>query len=255
MKILAIDTSSATCSVAITENFKKIIELHSNDEKTHSVKLMPMIDEALIRSNLTLNDINLLSCSVGPGSFTGVRIGIATVKAFSDAKNIPVIGISSLEGLAYNLISEQLQDDSLNTFEYNLNNTLICSMIDAKNHNAYCGLFSIENKKFKQVSDLIAEDLDTIINKINNILQNNNYSKIILVGDASNIYKEVLENNIVCENIEFANNEKNISNSISIAISGLYHYMNNQHGNSNTLHPIYLRKSQAERALEEKNNS
>jgi len=104
MKILAIDTSSATCSVAITEDFKKIIELHSSDEKTHSVKLMPLIDKAFKDSNLSLDDINLISCCIGPGSFTGVRIGIATAKAFSDAKNIPVVGVSSLEGLAYNLI-------------------------------------------------------------------------------------------------------------------------------------------------------
>ena len=62
MKILAIDTSSKNCSVAITEDTKQIIELHSNDEKTHSVKLMPMIDEAFQKSNLTLKDMDLLSC-------------------------------------------------------------------------------------------------------------------------------------------------------------------------------------------------
>lgn len=90
MKILAIDTSSKICSVAIMEDDRKIIELHSDDEKTHSVKLMPMIDEAFKTSNLSLDNIDLLVACVGPGSFTGVRIGIATIKAFADAKKLPV---------------------------------------------------------------------------------------------------------------------------------------------------------------------
>ena len=107
LKILAIDTSSKVCSVAITEDTNKIIELENDDEKTHSVKLMPMVDETFNKSGLSLNDIDLLACSVGPGSFTGLRIGIATIKAFSDAKNLPVTSISSLEGLAYNLIDDK----------------------------------------------------------------------------------------------------------------------------------------------------
>lgn len=125
MKILAIDTSSKNCSVAITEDTKQIIELHSNDEKTHSVKLMPMIDEAFQKSNLTLKDMDLLSCCLGPGSFTGVRIGISTIKAFTDVTNIPVVGVSSLEGLAYNAI------DDLNS-NIMISSTFYCSIIDAK---------------------------------------------------------------------------------------------------------------------------
>ena len=91
MKILAIDTSSKVCSVAITEDDKTITSLHNDDEKTHSVKLMPMIDEAFKKTHLTLDDINLIACGLGPGSFTGVRIGIATAKAFIDSKHIPAV--------------------------------------------------------------------------------------------------------------------------------------------------------------------
>lgn len=90
MKILAIDTSSKNASVAITEDEKELIELNNSEEKTHSQKLMPMIDEALKKLDLSLDDIDLISCSLGPGSFTGVRIGIATAKAFADSKNILV---------------------------------------------------------------------------------------------------------------------------------------------------------------------
>ena len=128
MKILAIDTSSKNATVAITENEEKLIELNNSDEKTHSQKLMPMIDEAFQKTNLSLDDINLLVCGLGPGSFTGVRIGIATAKAFADSKNITVVGVNSLEELAYNLNTQGF----------------ICSTIDAGHGNTYTGFFEIE---------------------------------------------------------------------------------------------------------------
>ena len=103
MKVLAIDTSSKICSVSILEDDIILISLYNDDEKTHSVKLMPMINEAFQKTNLTLDDISLLACCIGPGSFTGVRIGIATIKAFADVKKIPTIGVTSLESLAYNV--------------------------------------------------------------------------------------------------------------------------------------------------------
>ena len=133
MKILSIDTSSKICGVTISDNEKVLIHLSNDDEKTHSVKLMPMVDSAFKSTNLTLDDISLLAVCTGPGSFTGVRIGIATIKAFSDVKHIPIVGVSSLESLAYNVI-EKISD---------LENTLICSLIDAKNNNVYCGVYII----------------------------------------------------------------------------------------------------------------
>ena len=137
MKILAIDTSSSNASVAILEDQNVLIELNNEDEKTHSQKVMPMIDEAFKNIGLCLDDINLISCGVGPGSFTGVRIGIATAKAFVDSKNIYANGVTSLESLAYNL----------NTEGY------ICSLIDAGHENVYAGFFHVvkDNDFFKTV--------------------------------------------------------------------------------------------------------
>lgn len=249
MKILAIDTSSKICSVAITEDTKKIIELHSNDEKTHSVKLMPMVDDAFRSTNLNLSNIDLLACCVGPGSFTGVRIGIATVKAFSDAKGIPVTGVSSLEGLAYNMLDES-------TPSMQFSSTLFCSIIDAKNNNVYCGLYRYYNNCLNQITDLIAEDIETVISKINTIIHtfDNQFNTITFVGNGSVIYKEQLENGVKYKSLVFASAEQNSANSISIATSAYMQYSNGKYGNSNSLSPLYLRKSQAERALDEKNN-
>ena len=86
MKILSIDTSSERCSVAILENMKVLKELHTTNEKEHSETLMPMIEELFNSLNLKIEDIELLACTKGPGSFTGIRVGMATIKAFSDAK-------------------------------------------------------------------------------------------------------------------------------------------------------------------------
>ena len=79
---------------------KLIQEKHINDSKTHSEKLMPLIDEILKTNNVTLNDIDLFACGVGPGSFTGVRIGVSTIKAFVDSSNKPCVAVSSFESLA-----------------------------------------------------------------------------------------------------------------------------------------------------------
>ena len=149
---------------------------------------MPMVDEAFNKSGLSLNDVDLLACSVGPGSFTGLRIGIATIKAFSDAKNLPVTSISSLEGLAYNLI-----DDKTPTTK--LANTLFVSLIDAKNENVYCGLYRYYNNQLYQTTDLIAEDIHAVISKINTTLLSfsNQFNEVVFVGDGAVQYKEIFD--------------------------------------------------------------
>ena len=238
MKTLAIDTSSKVCTVSILDDDNVLINLYNNDERTHSVKLLPMIDEALKSTSLSLNNIDLLACCVGPGSFTGVRIGIATVKAFADTTNIPVASISSLESLAYNVIDEAS------------NNTLICSLIDAKNNNVYCGLFNFCNGSCIQFS-IFAEDINTTLTNITNLLSDK-FTDIVFVGDGSNVYKNLITKHFSQINIAFASEENNIQSSISIAKAGIYKYNNGNYGDSSILSPIYLKKSQAERALEEK---
>lgn len=237
MKTLAIDTSSKVCTVSILDNDDVLINLYNDDEKTHSVKLMPMIDEAFKKTNLNLYDMNLLACCIGPGSFTGVRIGIATIKSFSDVTNIPVVGVSSLEGLAYN-VQEQVSES-----------TLVCSIIDAKNNNVYCGLYNFKNDNCNKLS-IFAEDINKTISNINHVFKTQNFDNIFFVGDGSVVHKDLLESTF--SNTTFANEKDNYQNSISIAKSGMLKYHNGEYGDSSTISPIYLKKSQAERALEEK---
>lgn len=100
MRILALDTSGPVCGVAVTQDSRVLYEGAAVNKRTHSVNLMPMVDEALMRAGLTVDQMDLLAVVVGPGSFTGVRIGVSTVKGMAHGLNIPCVGIDALEALA-----------------------------------------------------------------------------------------------------------------------------------------------------------
>lgn len=227
MKILAIDTSSKICSVSILEDKKVIIEKHNDDEKTHSQKLMPLIAEILKQQNINLDDINLLACCQGPGSFTGIRIGISTVKAFSDVKNIPIIGITSLESLAYNIKTDGL----------------IASIIDAKHDNVYFALYRLKNNSYSLIHSPIS---DTIFNVIK--ILKNYPDEITFVGDGTISHSQLIETNL--QHCIFANDTENIQTSISVGHAALDKYNSESYTPTYTLSPIYLKKSQAEINLE-----
>ena len=224
MKILSIDTASNLCTVAILEDKKCIKEIVVNDARNHSEKIMPVIEQALQETSLNLSNIDLIVCDKGPGSFTGIRIGVGTVLAFQDSLNIPCIGISSLEALAYNV-----EQDGL-----------ICSLIDAKNSNVYVGFFEHKNNEYSQIGNLEFKN----INEVLSLLQKPNTS-ITFVGDGAtankNLIEDLIPNSIFCE--------KNNLSSFSLGLAGYETYAK---GISTSIMPLYLRKSQAERALEEK---
>lgn len=222
MKILSIDTSSNLCTVAVLDNINCLKELIVNDARNHSEKIMPLIEQVLLESNLSLNQIDLVVCDIGPGSFTGIRIGVGTVLAFKDSLNIPCVGVSSLEALAYNVKNQ---------------NGLICTLIDAKNNNVYYGLFKSQNGIYTQIDDYEFKNINDAIS----ILKSFN-EPITFVGDGTvtneSIIKESLSNCIFSEN-------NNLS-SLSLGIAGYNKHKNNV---PTSLMPLYLRKSQAERAL------
>ena len=234
MKILSIDTSSNICGVSILEDKKLICNLDSNTGRTHSENLMPMIKDAFSKSNLSLNDINLIACDIGPGSFTGIRIGIATVKAFHDSLNIPCIGISSLESLAYNV------DD---------NSNLVCSILDCKNSNCYFALYERRENYFEELIEPQAESIDSTIAILNSYLEDNfNNSSITFVGDGAENFKNQISN--VFKNAIFLDPKQNILNSYNLGLCGFEKYQN---GISNEdILPLYLKKPQAQRLLEQR---
>ena len=273
-----------------------IIELHSDDEKTHSQTLMPLIDEMFKKTDLSLKDIDMLACCVGPGSFTGVRIGISTAKAFADVYNFKTFGVSSLEGLAYNIKEEisllhtssaaktgSSPENSKDCKDYTSQSIslIICSLIDAKNENVYYGLF---DENYNKIEELSTCSIDELIDKLKRLDK-----PIAFVGDGALAYKEKLEqhlckslNNFSEINLEnnletssnnsnnskdsnlsayFFEGEKNLASSISIAKFAYNKYVNFENSTvevqyfNSSLSPMYLRKSQAERSLEERKDN
>ncbi len=229
MKILSIDTASDICGVSILDDDNLLCKLDTNMGRTHSENLMPLVSQAFDETNLTINNIDLLVCDKGPGSFTGIRIGISTVKAFHDVLNTPCIGVSSLEALAYSI-----KEDGL-----------IASIIDCKNNNCYFALYEQKNNNY---IELIAPSSSTITGALNcckEYLSNNN--SITFVGDGSVTYKDTILAEF--ENATLANPQNNILDSYLLALAGLNKAKENKF--ENDLLPLYLRKPQAQRQLEE----
>lgn len=229
MKILSIDTASDICGVSILEDNTLICTLDLNTGRTHSENLMPMISDALSKSNLTLNNIDLIVCDIGPGSFTGIRIGIATAKAFFDSLNIKITGVNSLESLAYN------------TKQYINDHDYICSIIDCKNSNCYYSIYQLINNEYIEIVPPTADNIENLVH-MNSILYDAN---IIFVGNGSILFKDMLKNNF--KKCKFA--VQNDLNSYCLALAGLNKFCNN---NLCDVLPLYLKKPQAQRQLEEK---
>lgn len=221
MKILAIDTSSKVCSVALLENSEVIDELNLDDGKTHSENLMPLIDEILNKNNINIKQIEMLACCVGPGSFTGIRIGVATIKPIAEVLNIKIASITSLETLSRNV---------------ELGNTLdtIVSLIDARNNQVYAGIF---DREFNKKEEYIADDINAVIEVLKK------YKNIICIGDGAILHQDLLKENL--SDVKFAS--KNVQAAHNVGKMGYKKFIENKLMTADEIIPIYLRKSQAER--------
>ena len=226
MKILSIDTSSNICGVAILEDENLIKEINLDDGLTHSESLMPTIDQIFKDTRLQLKSIDLLVVDKGPGSFTGIRIGSSTVMAFADSLGIPTVGISSLEALAHNIET----------------NGIICSLIDAKNSNCYCGIYELKDGSYALLQPFFAEHIDEIIKDLNKYNE-----PICFVGSGAVVNKDLLLKNF--QDSTFSNNN-NLS-AYKLGIAGFKSYKENNYEDAV---PLYLRKSQAERMLDKNGN-
>ena len=233
MKILALDTSGMNCSACVIDDTKVICDFNLNNGTTHSVNLLPMIDSMNKYSNIKLEDIDVFACSVGPGSFTGLRIGIATIKGFALSLNKPVIGVPSLVGLAFNI----------SNFD-----GIICSILDAKNDNVYSALFKYKNDIPVMIDNYFTDTIDSLLD----ILKEKN-EKVMFVGDGSVSYKEKISNSLE-ENAYFAPLHLNNQLSTSVAKAAYEKAKLSEFDTYDTLMPLYLKKSQAERELEKKEN-
>ena len=230
MKILGIDTSTMAANVAVLEDDKLICEYTINTKKTHSQKLMPMIENMLNISDIEIRDINAIGICVGPGSFTGLRIGMATAKAMAHVHNIPLVGINSLEILGSNI---------------ELSNKKICAILDAQRNQVYTCRYIFEGNKSKALEEISIKPIDDLLEE----LQATN-EEWVIVGEAVYKYKEKIE---AISNITIASPSNHITKASSLCdLAKDKLEQNIDIHNCYDINPMYIRKSQAEEQYEEK---
>lgn len=230
MKILALDTSTMMASCAVMDETRILGEYSLSQEMSHSERLVPMIDEILSGLDLKISDIDLYGVAIGPGSFTGLRIGVATIKAFAHMFDKQVVGVSTLEALAFNLP----------------HNRVVVPMIDARRNRVYTGIYSWEDEKLNTIMKSDAVEIDKLLE-----ILDKNYDDIVVNGDGSTLYREKIKA-VLGDKVKFSTLGLNHCKASSIGELSLIKYNKGQVDNYYTLVPDYLRKSQAERELEKK---
>lgn len=224
MRILAVDTSAVCASVAVTENGKILSECSTNTGLTHSRTLMPMVDSVLKNAEISIDSIDFLACSVGPGSFTGIRIGVAAIKGLSDALGKKCIPVSTLEGLAYNLQG---------------NECTAVSVMDARCNQVYCAVFRVSGEKVERLTEDMAIQIDELGEKLKD------YDNIVFVGDGAQLCHSRLGYTKASAGSVYQRGS-------SVAFAAENSFSEERAVDGAKLMPTYLRLPQAERELRAK---
>ena len=227
--ILALDSTAVVASVALCRDETPIAAFTVKNGNTHSETLLPMVESVLKTAGYTVNDVDLFACSVGPGSFTGVRIGVSVLKGLASGKDTPCVGVSTLEALAENLP---------------YTDAILCPVMDARRNQVYTALF----KRTSQGLVRLTPDRLITLSELSKELAS--YSeKIYLCGDGYEIAKSRLS--VQTEHTPTLLIPQNAVSVAAIA-ERIYEASPNVDYSEGKLQPIYLRASQAERERLEK---
>lgn len=231
MRILALDSSGMVASVAVVEEEQLLAEYTMNYKKTHSQTLLPMLDEIATQIELDLNTIDAIAVAAGPGSFTGLRIGSATAKGLGLALDKPVVGVPTVDALAYNL--------------YGVGD-LICPLMDARRNQVYTGLYTFEEDKMVTVTPQKAVGITEIIAEMNELQKN-----VIFLGDGVPVYKETIMEQVQVP-YRFAPPHVARQRAAALGVLAGIYYKEGKIEHAREHKPDYLRLSQAERERMEK---
>ncbi len=229
MRILALDTSTNVASVAILEDDVIIGEYSCNKGKTHSQRLMPMVENLLEKVGLSAKDMDAFAASIGPGSFTGLRIGVTTVKAMAFAAAKPVISINTLDALACNLSTSK---------------AIICPIIDARNSQVFTAIYKFTNGKLERLTDYLGIHINELVDIIRSM-----QGEIVLLGDACTLHKDYFAAQLG-DRLSIAPPNTALANASSVAMLARNAFLEGKLESCYDMVPFYLRKSQAERERE-----
>lgn len=216
--LLSMDSSAVTASVALTDGDEIIKSEFVNSGLTHSETLLPMITRVM--DGRKYSELDGIAITAGPGSFTGVRIGVATVKGLAFNDDIPCYSVSTLEAIAYNFVDK---------------NAVVCAVMDARRMQFYNALFRVQNGKVERLCNDRAISIEDLRNELKQ------YDKVIIAGDGAKLCFQ----NIELENCTLADDDRIYQNAVGVAKAA----QNKNAISPKALMPVYLRQSQAEREL------
>lgn len=223
MRILAIETSTMMGSVAIMDERGLIAEYRLNIKATHSERLMRIIDEVLRGSGIELKDLDGYAVSIGPGSFTGLRIGLSTVKGLAFTTNKPITAIPTLDALACNIPFSQY---------------MVCPMLDARKKEVYTALFRFtDNGVVSKLTDDCVISPESLLKEIK--------EPTVFLGEGANIYRELIKERLGYL-AHFAPLSKQLPSAANVAELGLKALISGKVEDPAILIPRYIRKSEAE---------
>ena len=231
MKILGLDSSGIVASVAIVEDDALIAEYTVNYKKTHSQTLLPMLDEIVRMTELDLDSLDAIAVAGGPGSYTGLRIGSATAKGLGLALKKPLIGVPTVEALAYNLYDTS---------------GLICPIMDARRKQVYTGIYRFEDHQLKVVEDQMAVPITELLEKLNGYGE-----PVTFLGDGVPVFRAVITEQLKVP-FSFAPAHVNKQRAAAVAALGMVYYQEGKFESAAEHQPDYLRVSQAERERAER---
>jgi len=221
--MLSVDSSAAPASVCLSEDGKIIADYYLNTGFTHSQTLMAMVESVLTISGKAASDIDVYAVNCGPGSFTGVRIGVSAVKGMAFASDKPCIAVSTLQSMAYNCLG---------------NHAVVCACMDARRQQVYNAVFRVDREKITRLCDDRAIAVDELLAELGNYDE-----EIILVGDGAALVYDSSES----DKIKLAPESIRYQRASSTAASALELYKRGEVISPAALMPTYLRLSQAER--------
>lgn len=227
MNILAIDTSTKVSTISIVCEDRIITEYSINLHFTHSQTIMSMCEEILKTTGIHLSEIDAFAVCTGPGSFTGLRIGISCIKGMAYALNKPCISVSTLDALSYN----SLDFDGI-----------ICCVMDARCNQVYNALYDNSNQNLEKITEDRTIMIDDLLKELNIIKKN-----IILVGDGANLCYNKFKCTV--SNIKLASLNNRYQRASSVGLVAVNKYKLNLFTNAFDLMPKYLRLPQAQREL------
>jgi tRNA threonylcarbamoyladenosine biosynthesis protein TsaB len=225
LKIFAVDTSAKTVSAAILSDDQLISQVTLHTRLTHSETLLPICADLLKNARIDLSEIDLFAASIGPGSFTGLRIGISAIKGFAFAKNKPCAGISSLLALACNHLDRK---------------ELICAVTDARRDDAYCAFFESRDGRICRLS----EDMAVHISEMGVLFAPYRDREILLIGDGA---KAVADGYPEASNLHPLCLPQGLQQAYGVGLAAYYDALEGRILSAKELMPTYIRLPQAQR--------